>query len=173
MRPTSHLSSCKLLSTIKCVFFFQLLVYLRLHLELKALFPRTSSVSTFTALYWTLRSSHWDSSVNRDIGKKEEEIQAGCLITLYPEKIKRRHFHTTVYKYSDLWSYKPAQRIPLLFHYTRFQIFYDPPSRSQLFQLHSSAKRKEPKNEACYKSFPFKMNPCILHHAELAENSFV
>lgn len=171
MRLASHLSSCKLLSTVKC--FFQQLVHLRLHLESKALFPRTSSVSTFTALYRTLGNGHWDSSMNRHMGKEEEEIQAECLITLHPEKIKRRLFHTTTYKYSDLWSYKPAQHTPLLDHYTRFQISYDPPSRSQLFQLHSSAKRKEPKNEACYESFAFKMNPYILHHAELGENSFV
>lgn len=77
MRPTSHLSSCKLLSAKKC--FFQLLVYLRLHLELKALFPGPAlspflqpctghwGAATWTALWnetrakWNRRNTSWMS----------------------------------------------------------------------------------------------------------------
>lgn len=160
MRPISQLNSCKLLSTVKCFLFFSTTGLFEISSGIKGSISKEQFCLhfkiTFAVLAWTLRGSHLDSSVNTGMVKKEE-IQAKRLIILYHIKIKEWCFCNTVtrmHKYWDSWNYKPVQRILLLVHYTRFQIFDDLLSHSQLFQLHSSAKKKEQKNYTCYKSFP-------------------
>lgn len=175
MRPISQLNSCKLLSTVKCFgFFFSTTGLFEISSGIKGSISKEQFCLhfkiTFAVLAWTLRGSHWDSSVNAGIVKKEEEIQAKRLIILHHIKIKERCFCNTItrmHKYWDSWNYKPAQRILLLVHYTRFQIFDDLLSHSQLFQLHSSAKKKEQKKNTHATNLSLLlMNPDILQHVK-------
>lgn len=82
MRPISQLNSHKLLSTVKS--FFSSTGLFEISSGIKGSISKEQFCLHFkmtsTVLDWTPRASHWDSAVNADMGKEEEEMQVKCLI---------------------------------------------------------------------------------------------